>query len=929
MPQNDLLFHELNRWAAQQSDLVIDLPELERRGRLFALAYDLDLNDKDFSDTIAAVLENIEVRLGTGAEVVDVDFEPWFTRWREENKTPRWDRYAQYLIETKGWSSDVVKGLDAETSQLVDLAGNPNAEGEWNRRGLAIGEVQSGKTASYIGILNKALDAGYKLIIVIGGHTNDLRRQTQERVDSDLLGYDTNYSAVEIALTENSRNAATIGVGKIDGALTTPNRLTSVWSDFSKSSKMVNGVTVGEQPVVAVVKKHAGTLKNLAAFLRAQPGSPLTQPMIVIDDEADWASVNTGTEEKIVAVNRAIRELLDVTTRSSYLAITATPFANILINSEIEKDLFPKDYIRALPSPSNYLGVEDYHTPEARNEHPHRLQTDVDDVLELLPYEHKRFNVLDSLPESLEKAIYAFFIGTAARYLRDGRPKPASMMVNISRFNDVQETIFQVVNASVEATARTLRAELRAGFESESACVTKMQQTLTEVYPELQFTWDDLREPLMAVSEQIHTTLVNGNTTKEMEKYVNGLSREERTAFQLRPVVQVGGIVLARGLTLEGLQVSYFIRRAGAADTLLQMGRWFGYRPGYGDLVRVWIDEPIVDLFAYTAEISAELRDSLNNLKRLGLTPKDFGLRIRMHPETFRITAANKQKHGEVVSGDVSIHGYAFSTPVLDASKERRAANRRAADHLASRLLKENASEQESNGDNVWRGVPSELVSEFFTSFAAGAADPFMGSTSSDSKSQIWGALDEAHNGQTWDVKFISGTGGEVKLGLDDVITVKQSIRNAMRLVDSKSIVLGNRRLASSEDLLKALPGTTQSKVRERFADLSQRVGYQGPKGLTDNFVASEGLERPVLLVYALGTQADKMQKSLCRELTPEEREIFAETMIAALVAFPSLPDSDKYAVKSGKAHRFIANTVYQRWLLGTDEQEDDIDDEE
>ncbi|MDO5633529.1 MAG: Z1 domain-containing protein [Micrococcus sp.] len=917
------MFKKLNSWAVERQVQGLEFQELARRGRLVCELFDLDLSEKDFSDTVAAVLDNLEVVLGSGSDVTAGDFKPWFASWREENGVPRWDRYADHLVDTKGWAGEVVSGLDQETSHLIDLAGDPNVPGEWARRGLVIGEVQSGKTANYIGVLNKAMDVGFKIVIVLGGHTNDLRRQTQERVDSDLLGFDTNYSAVEISNSQNSRVSAAIGVGRMPSAIPTPSRLTSVLGDFSKSNKATQGVTVGTEPVVGVVKKHAGTLKNLTDFLRHQSrNGRLTAPLIVIDDESDWASVNTGTEEKVVAVNRAIRDLLAVSTRSSYMAITATPFANILIDSAVDDDLFPKDYIRGLPSPSNYMGVEHYHSDEARDENPHRLQTDVDDALKLLPYNHKGHVRLKGLPKSLEEAILAFYVGTAVRRLRDGKAKPASMMVNLSRFNAVQENVHDLVADFAATVSRTLKAELPAALPSESPLLTRMQDVLARTYPSVDLNWEALRSPLVEVAEGMRTALVNAKTTKDIEKHINSLSRDEREEFMSRPVIQVGGNVLARGLTLEGLQVSYFVRKAGAADTLLQMGRWFGYRPKYDDLVRVWIDEDVVELFAFTAEVSADLRASLAELKRLKLTPADFGLRIKLHPEAFRITAANKSKHGEVVHGDVSIHGALFASTVLPSQAERRAANLAAAGTLFNRLT-EGAGNAE--GDFVWRAVPSSLIEDFFAEFKAADEDPWMGPSADGKTSQIYNALGDAVNGDFWDVKFVNGAGKKTSLPGSNGVEIAMSKRNATEIIESGSLRLGNRRLASGDDLLGVLPPDARNRVQEAYDAFREATSPERPGSLTETFVAREGLERPVLLVYTLSAPEPKERPG--RQLTEKDKRVLEGPLTAALVAFPRLPEDDERRFSSARVTRFMANTVYQQLMYA--EVDDDLMEED
>ena len=914
MPKHDDLYLKLNQWAQEMEARGIELNELTRTAKLFAEIYDWELSEKDIFDTVAAVLDGMEVVITDGTSVTSSEFRPWFDSWRSEHEVPRWDRYAKYLLSVQGWSGHVIDGLDRETSQLIDLAGDPNINGEWRRRGLAIGEVQSGKTANYIGVLNKALDVGYKIIVVIGGHTNDLRRQTQERVDSDLLGFDTNYGAVEVAMTENSRASAAIGVGMFEGPLR-PNYLTTVLGDFSKSNKSTQGVTIGNHPAVAVVKKHKGTLENLTSYLKLQArDGRLDAPLLVIDDESDWASVNTRTESDVVAVNKAIRELLAVSKRSSYMAITATPFANILIDSGIEDDLFPKDYIRALPSPSNYLGVEAFHSPDARREHPQRLQLNVDDLLDALPYNHKRVDRIGDLPESLRDAILAFFIGTAERRIRDGKSKPASMMINVSRFNDVQSDVEMLVSDYVQHVARQIQGELGTDQLGESETVAHLKRVKNSVYPDLETSWNGLRSELIRIAGEIHTVLVNARTTKLLEKELHSLSREERVAYQNRPVVMVGGNVLARGLTLNGLQVSYFLRKAGAADTLLQMGRWFGYRPNYDDLVRVWIDEEVVDLFAFVAEVQEELRESLARLKNLGLTPMDFGLRIRLHPEAFRITAANKARAGEVIhEGGVQVHGHAFSSLRLPSEAQACQRNHEAVEQLISRVTSGQGSAED---DHTWRQVPSGVIREFFTQFVAAHDDLFMAPAPKSSSSRMEQALHAAVNADHWDVKFIQGNGDEALIwtGLGKL---RPSIRNKMSFTQEGSIQLANRRLAAERDLLNALPSTLRAKA------LSVRdSGDGGPIKLTETFIAREVLERPTMLIYALTAERDALVGSGMSE--EQVQLLTGRPLPAVMVAFPALSDEDERSFTEEKATKFIANTVYQQNMLTLDDLEDD-----
>src|SRR5699024_4967671 len=510
----------------------------------------------------------------------EATFDPWLKDRKSEVETKRGDAYDQLLIE-RGWGRNVVRTLSRQTDTIVELMGDPRIEGTWRRKGLVIGEVQSGKTATYIGLLNKALEFSYQIVVVIGGHTEVLRRQTQGRLDSDLIGDDTSYLTEEATKLRDTK----IGIGKINSDIGTT-ALTSARFDFNlrtAQSATVNLATVN--PTVFVVKQNASVLKSLAKYIRSTAaGGGHNVPMAVIDDESDWASVNTSAKDKErTAVNKAIIDLLAVSQKSSYMGITATPFANILIADDKEaRDLFPRDYIMALESPSSYRGVDYYFPPDG--EESANIISDIDDFHNLLPQKHKKDANVVGLAQSLQEAILAFYLASAERYRREGAQPPSSMMVNVSRFNDVQkrfsiliERFTDKINDEIFASQSYFSGEL----SEPTRIVTNLQRIAHKRFSEQDLDIKSLGPELLTVAEDIHTDLVNGLTMKARNERLATLTRKGLADWRRRPAIFVGGNVLARGLTLDGLVVSYFTRRAGAADTLLQMGRWFGHRPGY------------------------------------------------------------------------------------------------------------------------------------------------------------------------------------------------------------------------------------------------------------------------------------------------------------------------------------------------------------
>jgi hypothetical protein len=889
-----------------------------------AIAPSLDRSDID--DVIARVTEMRRVTLDLGDGVVD---SASFTKWIDDRRTQvdlvRWNAYSNLLLQRE-WSPNVVARLDEQTDSIVELMGDPTVSGEWARRGLVIGEVQSGKTATYAGVLDKALDYGYKVVVVIGGHTEDLRRQTQQRVDTDVTGVDTSFILENVVKDAQGQR---VGVG-LNTEFST-HTLTTTHSDFSASSKRASFVALGgDTPTVFVVKKNVRVLNNLTAYLTAQNGGRLTAPMVVIDDEADWASINTKSEEEAAAVNRGIRNLLNASRRSSYLAITATPFANILIDDAAEGDLFPRDYIQALRSPNNYSGVNEYFGEDERAEHRGAIRTDVEDCLEVLPFNHKKTAQLDDLPESLLDALAAFHIGVAVRRLRGQAESPASMMVNISRFNDVQAQVSDLISDAVRGIQLAIESEF--GLDEGVSLPGPVTSRLARVHQE-EFAgdadWIDVKAELLKLAGSFQVDLVNSGTMKKRAKRMSELSREERRSDSLLPRIFVGGDVLARGLTLDGLQVSYFVRRAAAADTLLQMGRWFGYRPGYGDLVRVWIDSDVVDLFRYVSEVSEELRSSLRQMNARNMTPLQFGIRMQRHPESFLITAANKQKHGTTVY-DINIHGSKFESWKLPATHADRERNLDAARSLAQSLIDLGPQDESRGMDLIWTEVPVALVSSFFSAFAGHESETFFGpGVYGGGNAQIRAHLGDARNADLWDVGFVSGNGDEVDLA--GGLRFKSSVRNRIR-PEGSSLSLGNRRVAAGEDLKKALQ-------REGLKDLvvealvEQQLGPEGKPKLSEPVLIRRLVDRPLLLVFALTTKKaieDVGEPSSGSEY-PKIDISATDPLIAALVAFPSIDLEDEVATDPTRKRvaSFIANGVYARANLGLPETEDDVETED
>lgn len=502
------------------------------------------------NETIKTTEESFSIRMRIGNIFQAEDYHPWLKDRQGDISWFYSERYKKHLLTTKKFPPHVVRTLDRVTDKILDHLEDPQKEGDWSRRGLVVGHVQSGKTANYTGVICKAADAGYKVIIVLAGLLNTLRNQTQERIDSDFMGWCT-------------RHEERIGASRFSPTnRRRPVCLTTVTTDFNKetANNQIQLAALNE-PIVVVLKKNKHSLERLHQWLSGQNEHDLREfPMLMIDDEADHASVNTNKDEKDpTTINRAIRDLLKLFNRSSYVGYTATPFANIFIDPENEdemtdgdlyKDLFPRDFILSLDPPDNYVG-------------PHKIFTgdgntvrSLDDNEDYIPIKHDKTFTPDALPPSMKRAIECFVIAKAIRLLRGQKRKHHSMMINVSRFTNVQNLLWGLVYEHIKKLRNSINnySGLYAGEALKNSCLSSLHSTWEVEYSDLEFTWDKIQPMLKSSIDPVGVISVNSSKESETldyseEEYPNG-----------RSVIAIGGLGLSRGLTLEGLMVSYFLR---------------------------------------------------------------------------------------------------------------------------------------------------------------------------------------------------------------------------------------------------------------------------------------------------------------------------------------------------------------------------------
>lgn len=627
---------------------------------------ELGLNRVDNDYVERSIKSQVWVEMEEGSGLVNqATHKKWLGDKRAQIDFYFWRRYKSFLIEDKGWSVNVVNTLDEVSDSLIELIGDPDLAGSWARKGLLLGDVQSGKTSNYLAICNKAADVGYKIVILLTGTLENLRRQTQERVDEGFTGRNSR------DFLKTNPEGKYIGVGfKEKNLRRCAVPFTSIDYDFNKNllDSLHLGVQDLKEPVVLVVKKNKSVLDNLESWLQKWCSNGIDKtkieyPILVIDDESDNASVNTS-KDSINAINHGIRKILDLFSRSSYLGVTATPFANIFIDP-FEKegqlpDLFPKDYIYALNPPSNYIGSNDLFGEESKYSNAIKKIEDADDYF---PLGHKITNRISNLPDSLKEAIVYFCLSNVIRDIRKNTSKHRSMLINVSRFVDVQNNVFEKVREFFfEYRERVTNYILLDDSQDYYVTLTKKIYERNRNISD-QCVWKLIRENLVSSISSTKIMQVNKNNSYE------NLDYSAYNEIGLR-VIAIGGNSLSRGLTLEGLCVSYFYRNSMMYDTLMQMGRWFGYRENYQDLFRLWLPNEGIEWYKHITSSTNELRDEIKYMQRQGLTPLEFGLKVQAHQESLLITARNKMRYTTKIERLVSLEGRQIETFKLRLVKE-------------------------------------------------------------------------------------------------------------------------------------------------------------------------------------------------------------------------------------------------------------------
>lgn len=871
--------------------------------------------------------------------------EPWLANRTKDIDWDFWTRYEMYLEQEKQMPPMVLSRLDSLTSTTLGYLEDPARQGPWDRRGMVVGQVQSGKTANYTGLICKAADAGYKLIVVMAGIHNSLRSQTQLRLDEGFRGQDTKQDRV--FRLESPR----IGVGRIrlpNGHTPGAHSMTTSdeKGDFKKSAAETVSLYVGKDPVILVIKKNGSILKNLLRWVQSNIAETIDGikqvpghiPLLLIDDEADNASINTSQldqfatgkfkpQQDVTRINSLIRQLLKAFTKSAYVGYTATPFANIFIPhlavTELEgEDLFPRSFIINLPAPTNYIGPVQVFGLDAKDPDQAAglpIVRPVCDADDCIPPKHKQSLANDlrerdlqgrDLPWSLREALRAFILTCAARSARGQSKQHNSMLVHVTRFVAVQSVMRDLVEKELWALKRrieygdgdlapTLRDELRELWEQDFEPTTRVVRSRMPDEPSITaLAWGDVEPHLVAAVTRMQVKEINGTAKDVLDYYDNpeGLS-----------VIAIGGDKLSRGLTLEGLSVSYYLRASRMYDTLMQMGRWFGYRPGYADLCRLYTTPELIKWYQHITVASEELREDFDVMAAQGATPQDYGLKVQTHPGGLMVTSAGKLRYGTTIK--VAFSGQLVETYRLSKSAAAIQQNWLAAEQLVSSLgVPERRAEL---GDCIWRDVPAQPVIDFLMGQKP-LTDMPPTATSDPSRLANFITLKQNRSELTeWTVvlKSVASAGSWREVA---GLRIGLPVRTPNEESTSDVYVVRNRHILTQSDEWLDLSDEEKLAARVKRAELDAVKNGATPEVPEEpNGKAVRAIRprnRGLLLIYPLDPAAEKEEDGKLFKVFPDaDARRTGHAIIGYAISFPgaNTPEDLKDAVE------YVVNPVY------------------
>ncbi|MCD5991363.1 Z1 domain-containing protein [Pseudomonas sp. CDFA 553] len=804
----------------------------------FPFSSEMELNLLKALEQVVASLEDVEI-LRRNSLVKSRD--EWYRG--PGQKDLHWPALKAYLTNTKGWDETAITSIDESSSEVVSLLANPKND-SFRHRGLVVGYVQSGKTANMTAVIAKAVDAGYNLIVLLGGVTNKLRAQTQRRIENDIVK--RHRDLWQLYTTEED-----------DGDYTYP-----------KNKQFTRPFKGGAQLVV--MKKITSRLETFRKTILDAKGKPQTPiatlkklKVLLIDDECDQASVNSSNSDyDMTRINEEIRKIIRTLPAVSYVGYTATPFANVFIdpyphNQEELDDLYPEDFITALPRSEGYFGAREVFGTDpldAGDETPEEAgRAMIRDVptekLGLLrpPRAGDKDTFYPQMTEELETAILWFLISCAIRRSRNQSDAHMTMLVHTSPYIIQHERMAALIARWIEEHKHNIVAGAGNVF-------SKMVQVFNEETQKVSLAINvasvrSLLPYLKSALAALEIAVENGESLERLD-----YTKEPKT------YIVVGGTVLARGLTLEGLSVSFFLRMSLQYDTLLQMGRWFGYRHGYEDLPRLWTTADLASNFRALSRIEEEIRDDIITYRKYNVTPSEFAVRVRAIPG-MAITAASKMRHA--YRSNISFEGRHIQTIRFDHQSHSKVQGNWAA---ASEFISEIASRYgivSNHKRHLVRGVGFKDVRRFLVAYDISEHHMDL------KKNLLLGYIDSAeHSLQAWNVGVITPAGdrrSESELG--SLGHVNAGRRSQLR--DNEKGYADIKALMSKSDILIDVDNAAVISAKDSWSTIKNNRP-----------------QIPLLLLYVIDGKSPKQPDSKTRKDLDAVGDL-----IGIGIVFPGTPD--------------------------------------
>lgn len=839
--------------------------------------------DADKQELITYLENYIFVKHDHGGYAIISD-EPFDKTWYTKNKPENeyfWDLFSFYHAEKGDLDRASLNLLGEKTlPNLMNCLGNPKEQlaKQRKRYGLVLGDVQSGKTSTYSGLICKAADAGVKVIILLAGITETLRQQTQERIEEDIVGLTIR--------TDNFHNNQTshVGVGTLPGWENKVTTFTLYEDDFNMSrAKDMSSIGSQKSIVLFVVKKNVPVLTHLHEWLTGpnqhlNSEGKLPYSLLLIDDEADNASINTKDSTlDPTATNRKIREICEDFMNSNYVGFTATPYANIFINPDtddemVTADLFPKDFIYVLPTPKPYIGAQRIFG-EQTEEHPEygdcsymlknsyitdiveptkeqiKAKSEQEQIEGPIYYKHKKI-WKGQLPKSLIESIRCYYLANAIRDLDEKQfDAPRTMLVNVSRFVNVHNYLKKEIADIVNADYKEIRVNFSKNQERNAGneLYDELHRLFNLHYTNCGYTWEQVgqRDKLLKWESEkekkaIRVIVVNGS--KE--------SRDETPNYKKTPslrIIAVGGLALSRGLTLKGLSTSYFYRNTCTYDVLMQMGRWFGYRPGYDKVCRVWITNTSANWYREVAEATEELKSELAHMNSLELTPKQFGLRVRRDDTALEITARNKMRKAGKCEIRTTFWGDVFETPYFSTSVQDNTINIDVTTTWLHQLASQGflPAKVKDFSSYIMRDVPLDEIANLLGQIRT--SDKNLRFNKTNITSFIKDNRDELG---IWDVVVVGGTSDEVHGLLPDPnLTLKASTRKFSVRGDGEGFSFTHQGVVSGNNDGKIGLDNPQA-VQDEFRDKESVIDPLSAQKINRYTWFKYAKRKPALFIY-------------------------------------------------------------------------------